>query len=91
MADLDLGNDTYIVEGVVETDPLTGLCTIRTGDGRGKHFNFDPQSALQHFKGQEVRFVLVPLATIAQLQKLAEQAGLTGEAVDLVDDPSNEN
>lgn len=91
MANLDLGNDTYLIEGVVETDPLTGLCTIRTGDGQGKHFNFDPQSALQHFKGQEVRFVLVSLATIAQLQKLAQQASALGDQLEIVDDPSNEN
>jgi hypothetical protein len=91
MADLDFSNETYIVEGVVELDPLTGYGTIRTSDANGRPINFDPQGALQHFKGQEVRLVLVPLATIAQIQELARTAQNNGDAVEFVDDPSEQN
>ena len=63
----------YLVEGIVEEDPLTGQCTIRTEDQLGKPFSFDPQMAFLQFKGREVRFVLVPLATIAQLEEAQRQ------------------
>jgi hypothetical protein len=65
---------TYILEGVVEEDPLTGLCTIRTEDEQGNPFNFDPQVGLKTLKGREVRLVLVPLATIEQIQRLEQAA-----------------
>jgi hypothetical protein len=83
--------ETYIIEGFVESDPLTGYCTIRTEDESGTQINFDPQSGLKTFCGREVRLVLVPLATVAQLQRLEREAQENGSPVEIIDDPSEQN
>lgn len=83
-------SDLYIVEGVVESDPLSGHCTVRTAVN-GQPFSFDPQAALKHFAGREVRVVVVPLATVSQLEEAYQQASAQGEAVEVVDPPSKGN
>lgn len=77
-------SELYLVEGVVESDPLTGHCTIRT-EKEGKPFSFDPQTILPQFAGREVRLVLVSLATYQQIQEAAKQAEADGETVEVVD------
>lgn len=55
------------MEGVVEVDPLTDRCTLRTTLD-GEPVSFDVQSTLQQYKGREVRFVLVLMATMQELE-----------------------
>lgn len=75
-------SEVHIVEGVVESDPFTGYCTIR--DAAQSH---DPQTALKSLAGREVRLVVVPLATLAQIEQLAREAEAQGESVQVVDAP----
>lgn len=71
---LDFG---YIVEGIIEQDPVTDQFAIRTVDpSTGKPFNFDINAALARYKGCEVRLILTPYETINQLQEMAEQGQL---------------
>lgn len=78
-SDLDLEENTYLVkgtflvEGVVELDPMSGRYVLRqakeeirkqTGED-----SFDPQAALATLRGQEVRIVIVPLATVQMVVK----------------------
>jgi hypothetical protein len=71
----DFTKNIYIVEGPVVEDPCSGRLSVRAVDQEGKSFDFDPQSALLHFKGQEVRLVVVPLLTIKQLEEMQEKLG----------------
>lgn len=66
----------YLVEGVVEQDPMTDQFMIQTVDQAGKPMTFDVQAALETFKGREIRVVLAPLATIEELERIvkAQQA-----------------
>lgn len=70
--ELDLSKDVYIIEGPVVESP-EGRLTVRTVDSTGQSIDFDPQSALAHFKGQEVRLVVVPLLTVEKLEAMARQ------------------
>jgi len=69
----DITKNVYIVEGPVVEE--SGRLLIQTVDGEGRPLSFDPQSALQHFKGQEVRLVVVPLLTVKQLEDMAKNLG----------------
>lgn len=60
--------NVYLVEGVVEVDPLDNTITIRTVDQKGQPFSFDPLPVLNRFKGQEVRLILTPLSSITTLE-----------------------
>lgn len=82
--------EIFLVEGVVESDPITNYCTIRTTLD-DKPYSIDVQGALRLYAGREIRFVLAPLATIQELEdevarrnKEAESQGLPPlvEAVD---------
>lgn len=82
----------FLVEGTIEADPFTNHCTIRTVfPDNGKPFSFDPQQALKEFIGREVRLVLVPLATVAQVEeavKRAESKDATSmQILEVVDSP----
>lgn len=72
----------YIVEGVVERDPITGDHTIRTADGSGKPINFNVNAALARYAGQEVRFILTSFDTINRLERMANEGELGGQVVD---------
>jgi len=63
----------YVVEGVVEQDPVTGQCTICTYDQSGKPLNFDVHSALRRYHGQEVRFILTSFDTINRLEEMTQE------------------
>lgn len=65
--------ESFLVEGVVERDPITGYCTVRTSAEDGSPLSFDPQSVLTQLDGQEIRIVVAPLATIAQIEQLVRQ------------------
>ena len=68
---LDIG---HLVEGVVETDPLTGLCYIAQTNG-SQITRFDVQEALKKLQGQEVRLTLVTFEAINNLANLLENPG----------------
>ncbi len=75
----------HLVEGLVEFDPVTGRYVIRTTDGDGNSLVFDPTEALSAMKGEEVRFVLVPLPTIVMLEELQQRLEAAGEAIEVID------
>lgn len=62
----------HLIEGVVEQDPMTDCYVIRTMDHIGNPVNFDVQTALAEFCGQEVRFTLASFANLAKLAALIE-------------------
>jgi hypothetical protein len=76
MADIDVKSlGIYIVEGVVEVDPLSGKVTIRTVDSKtGDPFSFDPIAPLSLLNGKEVRFVLTPMASVTILEELHKKS-----------------
>lgn len=77
MPDLDFG---YTVEGVVEQDPVTGQCAIRTVDPQtGTAFNLDVMAALGRYVGKEVRLILTPFETINALQQMMDAGELPGQ------------
>lgn len=75
MSDSYLTKDTFIVEGIVELDPMSGRYVIRQVeeefDSQSKMMVgvFDPQAALATLHGQEVRVIVVPLATVQAVEK----------------------
>ncbi len=66
----------YLVEGIIELDPITGHPTIRTVDGAGKPIDFDVAAHVARYAGQEVRFILTPFDTINRLNDMAEKGEL---------------
>jgi len=81
----------YLVEGVAEVDPMTDRAYVSTVDQQGNHIEFDPVPVLRQFKGQEIRVVIVPLASVAQLEELARKVESQGEQVKVVDPPQLSN
>jgi hypothetical protein len=77
--------NVYLVEGVVEVDPLDDRPTIRTQDQKGNPISFDPTPVLLTLKGQEVRVVITPLASITTLEEHVKSLSSEGESVVLVD------
>ena len=67
---LDLG---LIAEGVVELDPMTGHYVVRVEDEKGEVAFLDPQSQLERYKGEPVRFIITPLNTVGQIAKMVEE------------------
>lgn len=65
--DLDLG---IMVEGVVELDPMSGRMVLRVPQEDGTNDFLDIQDQLVKQLGKEVRFILTPMASIAELAKL---------------------
>ncbi len=70
MSKLDLG---VIAEGVVELDPMTGRMVVRTIGDDGSNQFIDVQEHLARYKGQDVRFIVTPLATVSQLAEMVEK------------------
>lgn len=81
----------YLVEGVVEVDPITDRPYVRTVDDRGEPVDFDPTPVLQSLKGVEVRVIVVPLASVAQLEDLARKAEVQGEQITVIDAPNSDS
>lgn len=74
MSDSYLTKDTFIVEGIVELDPMSGRYVIRQVEEEFESQSkmvgvFDPQAALATLHGQEVRVIVVPLATVQAVEK----------------------
>lgn len=76
--DLDLG---LMKEGIVELDPMTGRLVLRCEDARGANEFIDVHEQLLRYKGQEVRFILTPLASVATLAQMVEQGELALDQV----------
>jgi hypothetical protein len=70
---LDMG---AVKEGVVEVDPMTGRMVIRSQTAQGTFDYFDVQEGLTRYKGQEVRIVIAPFATINALASMVENGTL---------------
>lgn len=81
----------YLVEGAVEIDPLTDRVYVRSIDSDGNPVDFDPVPVLTQLKGQEVRVVIVPLASVAYLEEVAKKAQDQGESVVVADAPITSN
>lgn len=69
MADLDLG---HLVEGTLKKDPSTSRYTLECEDIDGKALSFDVSSTLDKYVGKDVRFIMVPCESIAQIEALAQ-------------------
>ncbi len=78
MEALDFG---YLVEGIVELDPLTGRLVLSSRDLQGRVIVFDPQVALEKYKGQEVRFTLASFETLGKMQRMVEEGEVTLEGL----------
>jgi hypothetical protein len=72
----------YLVEGIVEVDPMDDKVTIRTVDQQGNPLSFDPIPALAHLKGQEVRLILTPLASVETVEEYAKKLETSSTPVD---------
>lgn len=70
---LDLG---IMVEGVVELEPLSGRMVLRIPKDDGSNDFLDIQDQLAMQLGKEVRFILTPMASIAELAKMVEASEL---------------
>jgi len=69
---MDLGT---MVEGVVELDPISGRMVLRIPQEDGSNEFLDIQERLEYYKGEEVRFILTPLKTVAELARLVGEGG----------------
>lgn len=67
--DLDLG---IMVEGVVELEPMTGRMVLRIPQDDGSNLFLDIQEQLAKHQGKEVRFIVTPMASIAELARLVD-------------------
>lgn len=85
---LDLNKlGVYLVEGIAEVDPLTERVTVRTVNSNGEPLDFDPIPAIASLKGQEIRLVIVPLASVTYLEEVARKATEKGDTVVVADPP----
>ncbi len=78
----------YLVEGIVEDDPMDNKGTIRTVGQQGNPLSFDPLPALARLKGQEVRLVLTPLASVATVEEYAKRLEASTQEPVVVGDSS---
>jgi hypothetical protein len=69
---IDMG---YLLEGVLEQDPLTDRFYLRTEDAQGRPVNIDLQEAMGKYIGKEVRFTLASFETLGRLAALVEEQG----------------
>lgn len=82
MSENEFAKGVYLVEGIVEQDPMSDRFVLHT-ESEGRPIIFDPQPVLAQFKGQEVRVIIAPLATIEQLMQLqAQQEAAEAAAVE---------
>jgi hypothetical protein len=81
MATLNLTDLGFIIEGIVEQDPMDDRFRIRTVQN-GEQVLIDPQDLLKKYRGQEVKLTLASLENILRIQSLLEDGGgVLGEAV----------
>ena len=75
---MDLG---IMVEGFVEVDPNTGRVLLRISQeaGRDQYLDIQEQLAAQH--GKEVRLIVTPLDSLAELARMVEAGELEVKAV----------
>jgi hypothetical protein len=74
---MDLG---LVAEGIIELDPMTGRLVIRCEEPGGFRY-VDVQEVLEKYRGQEVRFILVPLSTIDQIGQMVESGKIEIDGV----------
>ena len=74
--ELDLG---YLREGVVEAFPY-GQVLLRCGTVEVPEY-FDVMQVLRDYEGQEVRVIVVPLATVETLASLMDAGCLNSDQV----------
>lgn len=67
--DLNLADLGYIIEGVVERDPMTERLQVHTVDHQGQPMTVDILEAFEKYMGQDIKFTLASMETI---QKVAE-------------------
>lgn len=77
----------YLVEGIVEVDPMDDRVTIRTVDQQGNPLSFDPIPALTYLRGQEVRLVITPLASVETVEEYARKLEASSQEPVVVVDP----
>lgn len=65
----------YLIEGVLEQDPMTDKFIIRSTDAQGRSVTFDPLAAFSKYRGQEVRFTLISFENLNRLAKMVEDQG----------------
>jgi hypothetical protein len=75
---IDLG---LMVEGVVELDPMTGRLVVRYEDAKGAFQSCDVQEQLLRYKGEEVRCIITPMASVTKLAKMVEIGDIKLEEV----------
>lgn len=68
----------FLKEGVIELDPMTGRMVVRCEGSSGYEY-FDVQEALEKYKNEEVRVIIVPIATIDTVAGLVESGQMTLE------------
>lgn len=68
---MDLGT---MVEGFVELDPISDRMVLRIQQEDGSNVFIDVQEALRKYKGEEVRFILTPLQTIAEITRIVDSS-----------------
>ena len=75
----------HLVEGVVEIDPMDDRVTIRTVDQQGNPLSFDPIPVIAHLKGQEIRLIITPLASVTTVEEYAKKLETSPSPVVVVD------
>ena len=61
-----------MAEGYVELEPMSGRMVLRIPQDDGGNQFLDLQEHLALLKGQEVRLIVTPMATIARLAEMIE-------------------
>ena len=69
----NLSDIGYLVEGVVEQDPLSDRYLIKVEGANGTCSQFDVQTTLAKYVGKEVRFTLVTFEVLQQLAELVQK------------------
>lgn len=62
----------HIIEGVVERNPVTGLCQIMTVNQGGRAEVIDLQELFLAYEGHEVRLALTSMEQLAEISKMVE-------------------
>jgi len=78
---IDLTDLGYIIEGVVEQDPMDEKYRVRTIDKEGNQILVDPQELLTKYNGQEVKLTVASMEVIRQIQEVLEAGGDAVSAV----------
>lgn len=65
----------HLIEGSVEQDPLTDRFQLRTLSREGHPIVLDVDTLFSQFVGQDVRFTLVSVESLAKLAAMVEGSG----------------